>query len=672
MKINYKMTTDLQVVADYLGDAVLIAFDFETAPQAAWRDDPKAALDPHRGVIVGVSLAVAAGTGLYLPLNHRDFDNVEAEAAFAFLKRRVFEHPGVVKIAHNLAFEAKFLLARGIALVAPVYDTMAGAMLIYKEEGHFRQLADCGLKTLARDWFSLNLPNFLEVVGLGSFAELDPRQPATINYACADADLARRLYDLEGAWFQKNIPAHEGLVKGIESPVALFTARMEYRGFTLDEAGIADAAAVCRERLGIYQNDLERGGSRPVRVGKNAATNDLKAYLFSDLGLPIKKRTDTGKAALDEDAIKQLIGYSRERGLSATGYLEQILAYRGLAKLYKTYVLGLMDQINPATGAIHTQLFPLGTATGRFASAQPNCQNLPAGVTHGITVRDFLVARPGHRLVAVDYSQIELRIGAWFTGDANMLAVYREGGDIHAVTTAAVYGISQAEAGDKGHPDYKARRTVAKNINFGIFYGLYPRGLQEILRVKAGQQLSLSACEAMIFNLKRAYPGLAPWQEATRQAACYCETVDTALGRRRILPGINAPETGLQSHFERAALNHPIQGTAADILKLAMVRLEAGLGQWPEIHPLLTVHDEIVFEVETPRLAAAIAWISAVMTAPPFAGFDVPLAVDVTVGQRYGSLASWQSGERGEPQNEWRGADEQGSPLRTDTNINVK
>jgi DNA polymerase-1 len=652
MKNNYRMTTDELVVADYLGDAVVVAFDFETAPRLAWREDRTAALDPHRGEIVGISLAVAPTLAenngydaLYIPLGHHDPDgagfNAEAGAVFDFLRQRVFEHPGVIKVAHNLAFEAKFLLARGIALVAPVYDTMAGALLIYREQGHFRTLAEVGLKTLARDWLGLTLPGFVDVVGLGSFADLDPRAPATIAYACADADLARRLYELESDWFQKNIPTHEKLVKALESPVALFTARMELRGFLADQAGIAAAASACCKQLEIYQNDLESGGNRSVRVGKNAATDDLKAYLFEELGLPVVKHTDTGKASLDEDAIGQLLAYCRAQGLPAAAYLEAISAYRGLGKLYKTYVLGLADKINPATGAIHTRLMPLGTTTGRFSSAQPNCQNLPVGAVHGIAVRDFLMARPGHTLVAVDYSQIELRIGAWFTGDANLLAVYREGGDIHAVTTAAVYGIPLAEALDKSHPDYKARRTVAKNINFGIFYGLYPRGLQDILRVKAGLSLSLEACEAMIFNLRLAYPGLSPWQQQTKAAARYHETVDTALGRRRCLPGINAPDQGLQQHFERAALNHPIQGTAADILKLAMVRLEAGLAEWPGIHPLLTVHDEIVFEVETGQLEAAIAWIVAVMEARPFPEFDVPLAVEVTVGGRYGSLAAW-------------------------------
>jgi DNA polymerase I - 3'-5' exonuclease and polymerase domains len=656
VQMRYGLVTDLVQQEAYLATATVVAFDFETAPQLAWRDDQAAALDPHRGEIVGVSLAVTpimtknnGYDAIYIPLAHHDPDgvglNAEVGPVFELLRRRVFENPGVLKIAHNLVFEAKFLLAQGIALVPPVYDSMVAALLIYKEEGRFRKLAEVGLKILARDWLGLALPTFAAVVGVGSFADLNPRDPATIDYACHDAAQALQLYQLECDWFKANIPAHEALIKDLESPVALFTARMEHRGFVVDRAGLAAAAGVCRKRQGIYQKYLESGGTRPVQVGKNAATNDLKAYLFTDLELPVVKQTETGRSSVDAEAILGLSDYCRIHAPKQLPYLKAISAYRGLAKLHKTYLRGLADQINPVTGAIHTQFLALGAETGRFTSAHPNCQNLPAGALYGVKVRDYLVARPGHRLVAVDYSQIELRIGAWFTRDANMLAVYRENGDIHAVTTAAVYGITLAEARDKGHPDYKARRTVAKNINFGIFYGLYPRGLQDILRVKAGLSLSLEACEAMIFNLKLAYPGLVPWQEATRQAARYYETVDTALGRRRCLPGINAPDEGLQRHLERAALNHPIQGTAADILKLAMVRLEAGLAARPFIWPLLTVHDEIVFEVESDQLDAAIPWIVAVMAARPFPAFDVPLAVEVTVGQRYGSLESWAGAE---------------------------
>lgn len=648
----YTAVTDVAAIAAYLATATVVAFDFETAPLGRWRDDSSAALDPHRGEIVGISLAVAPTAGavlthqaIYIPLGHHDPAgsglNAAAAAVFELLTRRVFENPAVTKIAHNLGFEAKFLRHRGITLVPPVYDSMVAALLIYREEGHFRRLAEAGLKTLAQDWFGLTLPGFVDVVGIGSFADLDPTATATINYACHDAALALRLYQQENDWFRRNIPAHEDLVRALESPVALFTARMEHRGFLVDRPGLAAAATACQEELRRCLKALETIGRRPVQVGKNAATNDLKAYLFADLGLPILKQTDTGKASVDAEAILGLRDYCRDHAPEQLPYLEAISAYRGLNKLLKTYLLGLEDKINPVTGAIHTQFFQLGAETGRFTSAHPNCQNLPAGALYGITVRDFLMARPGYTLVAADYSQIELRIGAWFTRDPNMLAVYREGGDIHAVTTAAVYGISLAQALDTSDPAYKARRTVAKNINFGIFYGLYPKGLRDILRLKAGQNPSLTACEAMIFNLRRAYPELVPWQERIKADARYRETVDTALGRRRCLPGINAPDEGLQGHFERAALNHPIQGTAADILKLAMVRLEAGLAQRPFIEPLLTVHDEIVFEVETPHLGEAISWLMAVMEAPPFAAFDVPLAVAVTVGQRYGTLAAW-------------------------------
>lgn len=653
---QYRLVTDLAELDGYLAGSTVVAFDFETAPQPAWQDDGTAALDPHRGMIVGVSLAVAPTVtennglqAIYIPLGHHDPAdtglNADAEAVLAWLRQRVFENPVVTKIAHNLAFEAKFLLARRITLVPPVYDTMAGALLMYKEEGHFRRLADVGLKTLARDWLALTLPSFVEVVGIGSFADLDPRDPATIAYACHDAELAWQYYQLENDWFKSHIPAHQRLVHAIESPVALFTARMEQRGFLVDRPGLMAAAAAAEAQLAQYLSNLETMGRRPVQVGKNAATNDLKAYLFADLGLPVLKQTDTGKPSVDAEAILGLRDYCRDHAPEQLPYLEAISAYRGLAKLHKTYLLGLAAKINPVSGAIHTQFFQLGAETGRFTSAHPNCQNLPAGPLYGVNVRDFLIARPGYTLVAVDYSQIELRIGAWFTRDANLLAVYREGGDIHAVTTAAVYGITLAAAQDSSDPDYKARRTVAKNINFGIFYGLYPKGLRDILRLKAGQNLSLTACEAMIFNLKRTYPELGPWQEQVKAAARYRETVDTALGRRRCLAGINAPEEGLQGHFERAALNHPIQGTAADILKLAMVRLEAGLTARPFIQPLLTVHDEIVFEVETARLGAAIPWLVAVMAAPPFAAFDVPLAVEVTVGQRYGTLGTWAGAE---------------------------
>jgi DNA polymerase-1 len=478
-------------------------------------------------------------------------------------------------------------------------------------------------------------------VGTGTFAELDPAAPATIAYACADADLALRLYGLENDWFAQHLPAHEILLRELESPVALFTALMEYRGLAVDRQAMEQAETELQQRLDGLRQQLQRGGSRPVKIGANAATDDFKRYLFEDCGLPVQKTTATGRPSVDGEALDLAIDYCQQYHPLALNYLRDVVAYRGLAKLVKTYLTGLREKINPVTGAIHTQFFPLGTETGRFASRNPNCQNLPGAEMHGVNIRAFLTARPGFTLVALDYSQIELRIGAWYTNDPQMLAVYQQGGDIHGVTTAAVYNISLAEAMDQNHPAYKERRTVAKNINFGIFYGLYPKGLQRILKLKAGLSLNLAASETMIANIHRAYPQLEPWQAQIKQAARYRKTVDTARGRRRCLAGITDEDPNQRSHYERAALNHPIQGTAADILKLAMVRLLPGLAERPFIHPVLTVHDEIVFEVASDQLATAIPWLKATLEAPPFPGFTVPLIAAVATGPSYGTLTPW-------------------------------
>ncbi|HEY5537893.1 MAG TPA: bifunctional 3'-5' exonuclease/DNA polymerase, partial [Acetobacterium sp.] len=231
MKNKYTMTTDLKALEVYLGSATIIAFDFETVPHEQWKGTGDAALDPHKAHIVGISLSVLEGTGIYIPLCHENSVNAESKFIFNFLKNRVFENPKVLKIAHNLCFEAKFLMNQGIVLALPVYDTMAAAQMTLKDDNHFRRLGDAGLKTLASEIFKISLPGFNETVGEKSFGDLDPNDQKTIDYACADADMALRLYHALNRWFEKNIPSHEGLIRTLESPVALFVAMMEKRGF---------------------------------------------------------------------------------------------------------------------------------------------------------------------------------------------------------------------------------------------------------------------------------------------------------------------------------------------------------------------------------------------------------------------------------------------------------
>jgi DNA polymerase-1 len=294
-----------------------------------------------------------------------------------------------------------------------------------------------------------------------------------------------------------------------------------------------------------------------------------------------------------------------------------------------TYIEGYAEHINPATGRIHADLFPLGTETGRFAARKPNLQNMPRAGADDIGVRDFFTATEGCVLLSLDFSQIELRVGAFYCRDEKMLETYRQGGDIHDQTATVIYGPGQHD---------KEQRTIAKNVNFGTFFGLFPRGLQRTLRFKAGLGVTLEQCEKIIQNLKAGYPALTRWQEETKARAGVRKYTETWLGRRRYLPGITSQDWGKRSFAERCALNTPIQGTAADILKLALGRIMAGLPERPWLRPLLQIHDELVFEIPAARIGEAAAFIKTCMEARPFEDFDVPIIAEAAVGGRFGEL----------------------------------
>jgi DNA polymerase-1 len=297
-----------------------------------------------------------------------------------------------------------------------------------------------------------------------------------------------------------------------------------------------------------------------------------------------------------------------------------------------------MEHLNRATGRIHADLFPLGTETGRFAARKPNLQHMPRAGADDVGVRNFFVAPEGKVLLSLDFSQIELRVGAFYCRDDKMLETYRSGGDIHAQTTAVIYGVTFEQAIDKNAEQYKERRTIAKNCNFGTFFGLFPKGLQKTLKFKAGLNTALSECEKIIANLKAGYPSLTLWQEEVKTRAGFRRYTETWLGRRRYLPNIASTDWGKKSFAERCALNTPIQGTAADILKLALGRIIAGLPDRPWLRPLLQIHDELVFELPEDKTAEAIAFIKLCMEAQPFAEFDVPIIAESSVGRSFGKM----------------------------------
>lgn len=635
--MNYRCETNLQEIEKYLRGAGVVAFDFETAPLPAYRDDNKAALDAHRSHIVGVSLSVAEGSAIYVPLRHLRGPNADPEQIIPFLRGALWMNRAVVKIAHNLSFEAMFLYALGVVVQPPCYDTIAAAQLTLKTPFEFRGLSDCGLKRLVPELIGDELPTFEEVTDGRFFDELPSHAPETVRYACADADYALRLYHLFNAWFDKALPKHRFIVEQIESPTAVYCGLMKYNGLLMDETAMIRKQGECATRL-LNIRERIRSMIGDVDIGANASTQAFKDYLFKTLGLPVLKTTEKNAQAADDQTMVMLAEWCAKNRPELVPLFEMIQEYRKWSKLKTTYIDGYLSFINPATGRIHCDLMPLATETGRFAARNPNLQNCPRKTNDPIGIRAFILAPEGHVLVSCDFSQIELRVGAFYCRDPKMLDTYRSGGDIHAATTSVIFGIPYEQAVDKNAPDYKERRTIAKNVNFGVFYGLFARGLQRTLRFKAGLDKSFEDCQEIIDNLKAGYPNLTRWQAQAKAAAAKRQYTQTFLGRRRYLPGIASQDWGRRSFGERCALNTPIQGTAADILKLALGRLIEGLPERPWLRPLLQIHDELVFELPADKLEEAVAFIQDCMDAQPFPEMDVPIMAEAAYGPDFGHM----------------------------------
>ena len=635
--MNYRCETDPERIKDYVQNAAVVAFDFETSPLIQYRDDPRASLDAHRACIVGVSLSVAEASAIYIPLEHMEGGNAEPDDVIPLLTELVWTNPDVIKVAHNLAFEAMFLYALGIIVQPPCYDTIAAAQLTLKEPFTFRSLSDCGLKRLVPELLGDELPTFEDVTAGRYFDELSPDDPETVRYACADSDYALRLYHRFNRWFMAQLPKHRRIVEEIESPTAVYCGLMKYNGLLMDEAAMIRKQSECAAKL-IELRDKIRAIIGDVDIGANAGTQAFKDYLFRDMGLPVLKVTEKNAEAADDQTMVMLAEWCAVNRPELVPLFDLIQEYRKWSKLKTTYLDGYLRFINPATGRIHPDMLPLATETGRFAARNPNMQNAPRKTNDPIGIRSFIIAPKGCVLVSCDFSQIELRIGAFYCRDAKMLDTYRSGGDIHAATTSVIFGIPYEQAVDKNAPDYKERRTIAKNVNFGVFYGLFARGLQRTLKFKAGLDKSLDDCQEIITNLKAGYPNLTRWQEKAKAAGAKCQYTQTFLGRRRYLPGIRSQDWGRKSFGERCALNTPIQGTAADILKLSLGRLIAGLPDRPWLKPLLQIHDELVFELPEERLTEAVAFIQECMDAKPFPELDVPLVAEASWGYDFGHM----------------------------------
>ena len=666
--MNYRCETNLQEIEKYLRGAGVVAFDFETAPLPAYRDDNKAALDAHRSHIVGVSLSVAEGSAVYVPLRHLRGPNADPEQIIPFLRGALWMNPAVVKIAHNLSFEAMFLYALGVVVQPPCYDTIAAAQMTLKTTFEFRALSDSGLKKLVPELLGDELPTFEDVTEGRFFDELASDDPDTVRYACADSDYALRLYRRFNEWFDAYLPRHRWIVENIESPTAVYCGLMKYNGLLMDETAMIRKQGECAARL-LELREKIHAMTGDVEIGANAGTQAFKDYLFKTLGLPVLKTTaknaghsrptagrlearrseaecagtpgairDAHGASIDDQTMVMLAEWCAEHRPELVPLFELVQEYRKWSKLKTTYIDGYLRFINPVTGRIHPDLLPLATETGRFACRRPNLQNQCQPGNDYVGVRNFIVSPEGWLLMEADYSQVELRIVAYLSQDAVMLDAYKNGEDIHSITTSAVFGISREEAADKHHSEYKHRRTVAKGTMFGILYGIGAKGLSVNLKASAGVRASVEQCEQYIAGIKARYTNLATWQQYAKETARRRQYAQTALGRRRYLPGIRSQDFRRRASSERMAMNTPVQGLAADCLKLAMGRLVKTLADKPYIRPVMTVHDSLVFEVRADHVDEAAALVKGCMEAlPPLENF-MPLVAEVAVGERYGEL----------------------------------
>ena len=636
MNTEYKCVTTAEGIKEYIGSSLLVAFDFETAPDEPYRSEDKAALDPAKAHIAGCSFSVKEGTGIYVPVAHRIGTNIDKTAFFSFLEDFLTDTT-VTKIAHNIAFESSMAYAKGIVIHAPVYDTICASQMSLKSAYEFRRLNESGLKRLAEELFDEPLPSFSNVTDGRHFDELDAQDAETVRYGAADSDFALRLYHKFNDWFDRYLPKHRYIVEEIESPTAVYLGIMKKNGIPVNLPLMQERKKEAEDEMARIRGEIEFIIG-DVNIGANCSTQAFKNYLYKDLGLPILKTTETNREAADDMTMTLLKEWCDKNRPELSKLFSLVQEYRKWGKIKSTYIDGYLKHLNTVTGCIHPDMFALSTDTGRMNCRNPNAQNMPRKTNDPIGVRNFIKAPEHHLILSLDFSQIELRVGAFYCRDERMLDTYRMGGDIHAATTSVIFGVSYEEAQDKHSENYKEHRTIAKNVNFGTFYGLFPRGLQKTLKFKAGVEKSVSECEEILFNLKHGYKGLTSWQEETRADAARRMYSETWLGRRRYLPNINSDDWGQKSFAERCALNTPIQGTAADILKLAITRILAGLSEREWLKPILQIHDELTFIIPEDKLTEAVTFTRRCMEEKPFPEFDLPLIAEASAGPTFGMM----------------------------------
>ena len=583
-----------------LNKAKMLAFDTETS-----------GLDPLQSKLVGISLAAEPNKGYYIPLGHHFAKQLELEAIRKELGD-LLSNPQIEKVAHNAKFDLLVLHTAGFEVKPLTFDTMVAEWLINPTSRNL------GLKAQASERLGVQMTEIEELIGKGknqiSMAEVPVERAAP--YAAADAVMTLRLVEP----MRKDLEEHaaQKLYHDIENPLIPILAKMEETGILIDLEFFTEFAKELQTEINRLTEEAYRLAGDQFNLN---STQQLSDILFQKLGLepPDRtKKTSSGKFSTSADVLESM------RGMHPL--VDTILDYRELSKLQSTYVEALPVQINPNDGRIHTTFNQTGTVTGRIASQNPNLQNIPIRTEQGRRVRQGFIAAEGHKLLAVDYSQIELRIVAHLAQDEAMMKAFHEGQDIHATTAAAIANIPLNEVS-------KQERRHAKAINFGLIYGMSPYGLTRTT------DLTLAEAENFVREYFRQFPGVKKWLDNTRLEATRQGYVETLLGRRRYFPALAAGTNyTIRQREEREAINAPVQGTAADIIKLAMLKLpnalkEAGL----KTKMILQVHDELIFEVPLEEIDQATRLVKSLMeSAFPL---SVPLVTEAKIGNNWGELS---------------------------------
>jgi DNA polymerase-1 len=593
---DYQLLLDEQQIIDYLQrcqGADYFAFDTETT-----------SLDYMQAQLVGVSLSLEPGVAVYIPCAH-DYvgapDQIDRGRLIALLKP-LLEDPQQLICGQNLKYDINVLANYGIQWQAQIKDSMLQSY-VYNSTATRHNLDD-----LANVYLDHQTLKFTDIAGKGAkqltFNQIDLEQ--AMPYAAEDADIALRL-----CLYFDQLLAHEAsltkVYKDIEQPLIPVLADIERTGAKVD----AMALGLQSQSLGERLQELERHAHDLAgEIFNLASTKQLGGILYDKLGLPVLKKTPKGQPSTAEPVLQELAqDYELPRLL---------LEHRGLAKLKSTYTDKLPQQINKATGRIHTSYHQGVTATGRLSSSDPNLQNIPIRSSEGRRIRQAFVAPAGQIMLAADYSQIELRIMAHLSGDEGLLNAFAQGQDVHKATAAEVFEVAPDQVtGDQ--------RRSAKAINFGLIYGMSAFGLAKQLGISRGES------QDYIGRYFSRYPGVQEYMDNTRSQAAEQGYVETIFGRRLYLPDINARNAIARQAAERTAINAPMQGSAADIIKLAMIRVS----QWLQTVQLdariiMQVHDELVFEVAQEQLSALQAGVKQAMEGA--AQLQVPLLVDMGTG----------------------------------------